>query len=122
VLVDAYGEGEELGAWVVALGERIRPALSATVMGIPVELIGVEAPEWGGGLRAQVRREGRPWTVALADVSIDASASTEFGRTLAAYRKVPFSFCIREGPKRASKRLPIPNFHENPHWPHGGPS
>jgi len=56
VLVDAYGEGEELGAWAVALGDTNRPALSATVMGIPVELVGVEPPELGGGLRARCRR------------------------------------------------------------------
>jgi hypothetical protein len=87
VLVDACGEGEELGAWAVALGDPIRPALSATVMGIPVELVSVEPPEWRGGLRARCRREGRTWTVALADVSINASASAEFLRTLAAYRR-----------------------------------
>ena len=93
VLVDAYGEAEELGAWAVALGDPIRPALPATVMGITVELIGVEPPEWGGGLRARCRRDGRTWTVALADVSIDVSASTEFGRTLAAYRR--YARCVR---------------------------
>lgn len=87
VLVDAYGEGEELGAWAVALGDPIRPPLPATVMGAPVELVGVQQPECGRELRARCRRDGRTWTVALGDVSVDASASVQFLLTLAAYRR-----------------------------------
>jgi hypothetical protein len=85
VLVDAYGEGEELGAWAVALGDPIRPSLAASIMRVPVELVGVEYPGSGHELRARCRREGRTWTVALTDVSIDASASAEFLLTLAAF-------------------------------------
>ncbi len=87
VLVDAYGDGEELGAWAIALGDPIHPSVPATVLGASVELIGVEQPEWGREVRARCRRDGRTWMVALADVSVDTSAPDEFLLTLAACRR-----------------------------------
>lgn len=86
VIVDAYGEHEQLEAFACMLDELAARPVAATVLGEPVELVGVEAAGELLGLRARCHRAGSAWEVALVDVVLEDPAHKELDLTLAAYR------------------------------------
>jgi hypothetical protein len=85
--VDCYGEDEEFTGMMCALGEELRFPLSATVVGEPVAVIGIDERRSGlrRGVVARVRRGGEEYRVGLAELDfVDPDpASAEW---LEAYR------------------------------------
>jgi hypothetical protein len=84
VLVDAYGDDEQLGSFACVLEELLERPVDALVMGEPVKLVSVR--EEGLGLRAKVRRAGRIWDLCLLDVSMGDDVDPDLDLTVAAYR------------------------------------
>lgn len=86
VLVDAYGNGEQLSAFECAFAEAGLP-VSAVVVGMTC---GLDEVEFGGderrGLVGVVNLDGRRERVSLVDVSI-TDESHEAARLLAAFRR-----------------------------------
>lgn len=86
VLVDAYGNGEQLGAFECAFAEAGLP-VSALVVGMTC---GLDEVEFEGderrGLVGVVNLDGRRERVSLLDVSI-TDESHEAARLLAAFRR-----------------------------------
>jgi len=88
VIVDAYGDYEQLGSFACVLDELIHRPVPASVLGQRVELLSVaEDPELTGGLRAKCRHDGRVREVALGDVTLAEPADPELDLTVAAYRR-----------------------------------
>jgi hypothetical protein len=86
VLVDAYGDAEQLGSFACVLDDLLDKPVAASVVGEPVELLSVWEDGIGAGLRAKVRRAGRTWEVVLLDVILHLNwPRTDL--TVAAYRK-----------------------------------
>lgn len=69
ITVDCYGDDEEMGAFLQAFEEELAFPVEAAVVGVGVEVVGVEH---GGdvrrGLVARCRRDGRDYEVGLADI------------------------------------------------------
>ena len=83
--VDAYGEEEELGGLLVGAEEALDAGEVATVVGVPVRIVGVaEGPDVRRGLLAICEREGARYEVSLADVKF--GQPSKLGRVAAAYR------------------------------------
>jgi hypothetical protein len=85
VLVDAYGDYEQLGSFACALEELLMRPVVAFVIGEQVELISVR--EEALGLRAKVRRAGRTSDVSLLDLSFGSDIDPDLDLTLEAYRR-----------------------------------
>lgn len=66
IIVDAYGDYEQLSAFACALDELLDAPAGATAMGQPVELTAVKDGDPRLGLRATVRSPTGTWTVALS--------------------------------------------------------
>ncbi len=87
IVVDAYGDDEQLGSFECVLDELLPQPAPATVIGEPVELVSVRADGGPLGLRARCRRNGRTIEVALVDVTLSPAADRELALTIAAYRQ-----------------------------------
>jgi hypothetical protein len=86
LLVDAYGDEEQLAAFVVAVEEALEPPEPATIVGVGVEVIGIDCgPGVRTGLAARVRRAATLYEVALLD--LDFQADSAVGLVAAAYRR-----------------------------------
>ena len=85
VLVDAYGDYEQLGSFACVLEELLEHPVAASVIGEHVKLVSVR--EEGLGLRAKVRRGGRTWDVSLLDLSFGSDIDPDLDLTLEAYRR-----------------------------------
>jgi hypothetical protein len=83
VLVDAYGDYEQLGSFASVLDELLARPVAAFVLGEEVKLISVRAV--GLSLRAKVRRAGRTWDVSLLDLSFGSDIDPDLDLTLEAY-------------------------------------
>ena len=87
IIVDAYGDYEQLSAFACVLDELLDAPAGAAAMGQPVELTAVK----DGGARLGVRATGRSptgtWTVALVDITVDPVPHPEVAMTMAAYRR-----------------------------------
>ena len=85
--VDCYGEEEEFWGFLSALGDELSFPIQATLIGEPVELIGLddEASTSHRGIVARIRRRGQEYSVSLADLTIPES-DTHHAEWLAAYR------------------------------------
>jgi len=84
--VDAYDEDEQLSGFVVGAEEALRRAEPATIVGVEVQVAGVDCGADGRiGLLARVRRDGATHEVALADLTF--AVGSELGAVVAAYRR-----------------------------------
>ena len=87
VIVDAYGDAEQLGSFACALDQLLDVQVNATVMGEPAQLLGIDEGGPHLGLRATVRRSTGTWDVAVVDIAVESASSPELALTLAAYRR-----------------------------------
>jgi len=87
IIVDAYGDYEQLGSFACVLDELLDRTAGATAMGEAVQLMAVEDAGSHLGLRATVKRPTGTWTVALVDITVDAVSHPEVAMTVAAYRR-----------------------------------
>lgn len=69
--VDAYGDDEEFSSVLITLDENVDWPLSATLAGMPVEVLGLDesASSTRRGIVARIRRGGKEYTAALADLN-----------------------------------------------------
>jgi hypothetical protein len=87
ILVDTYGDHEQLTAFQQAFNDRARFPIKAKVVGTPVDITEVEFEgHKRRGLTAVCRRDRETYRVALADVE-SGSVAVETARLLAAYRR-----------------------------------
>jgi hypothetical protein len=72
--VDCYGEEEEFWGMLTALGDELNFPLKATLIGESVTLIGLDdnASSPRRGIIASVTRNGKAYSVSLADLQITA--------------------------------------------------
>ncbi len=87
IIVDAYGDYEQLASFAYVLDEVLDVTVGATAMGEAVQLMAVEDAGSHLGLRATVRRSTGTWTVALVDITVDPVSHPEVAMTIAAYRR-----------------------------------
>jgi hypothetical protein len=87
ILVDAYGDGEQLSSFELAFEESARLPSPARIVGARVEVLRIEfeGNEWRG-LTAVCRRDGEKYRVSLADLT-PGPVTVETARRLAAYRR-----------------------------------
>jgi len=84
--LDAYGDDEQLSGLLVGADEALVRGERATIVGIDVEVVSVDAgPDARTGLLARVRRDGQSHEAALADLSFPTGS--ELGLIVAAYRR-----------------------------------
>src|SRR3954465_9864244 len=84
--VDAYGDEEQLAGFLVGAEEALVRGERATVVGLAVEVMGVDCgPDVRTGLIARVRGEGTRYEVTLADLTF--AAGSALGVIVAAYRR-----------------------------------
>lgn len=90
ILTDAYGEAEELSAFLTVLEEEITFPVPATLLGNPVIVTGLTSEDTTLELRALSNSQGRRGTVAFADLEfptgtveawLHAAYLTYLGRT-----------------------------------------
>ena len=85
ITVDCYGEEEELTGFLAYLEDALERPVEATVVGVPVTIVGVDCPAGAlRGLVARCRRDGAEYEVSLLDVMLPRGS--ELARVLAAYR------------------------------------
>lgn len=88
VIVDAYGDDEQLSSFCQAFEDHVRFPFRAQVVGVDVE---VTAVDFDGnerrGLLAECRRAGAPHTVSLLDVTPVGPLRVETRQLLEAYRR-----------------------------------
>ncbi len=87
IIVDAYGDAEQLSSFACVLDELLDVPAGATAMGQAVELTAVEDGGTRLGLRATVKSPTGGWTVALVDITVDPVSRPEVAMTVAAYRR-----------------------------------
>lgn len=84
--VDAYGEDEQLGGFLVGAEDALVEGERASLVGVEVEVIKLDAgPDLTSSLLARVRREGRTYEVTLTDLIFEPNS--ELGRVVAALRR-----------------------------------
>lgn len=87
ILVDAYGDGEQLTAFELAFSEQARLPFPAEIVGTTVEVVKIEFEgDERRGLTAVCRRDGRLHRVSLADLT-PGPLGAETSRLVAAYRR-----------------------------------
>jgi Calcium binding len=85
ITVDCYGEEEELTGFLTYLEDALERPVAATVVGVPVTIVGVDCPAGAlRGLVARCRRDGVDHEVSLLDVALPRGS--ELARVLAADR------------------------------------
>ena len=87
VLVDAYGDAEQLGSFACVLDELVDGGVPASVLGEPVEVVAVSDEGLMLGLRAKCRRRDATWEVAFVDVDLASGVERELDLTVAAYKR-----------------------------------
>jgi hypothetical protein len=87
VIVDAYGDHEQLSSFACVLDELLDVPAGATAMGQTVRLTAVEDGGIRLGLRGTVEGPTGTWTVALVDITVDAAQHPDVAMTVAAYRR-----------------------------------
>jgi hypothetical protein len=87
IIVDAYGDAEQLTSFEVAFDERVRFPFRARIVGATVDVVKVQYDgDDRRGLTAVVGREGETYEVALADL-VPSVVTQETAQLLAAYRR-----------------------------------
>jgi hypothetical protein len=85
ITVDCYGEDEELTGFLAYFEDALERPVEATVVGVPVTIVGVDSPAGAlRGLVARCRRGGADHEVSLLEVVLPRGS--ELARILAAYR------------------------------------
>jgi len=72
ILVDAYGEDEQRSAWEVAFQDEVQTPFNATLLGVPVRVLGFQVGR-SGNLQCQAaRRDGeqKRW-IGVEDLDTD---------------------------------------------------
>ncbi len=87
VLVDAYGDHEQLGSFECVLDEMLEEPVPCEVLGRPAMLVGVEAVGHGLCLRATVTLDGSTHQIDLLDVTIAHGAPAELRLTIACFER-----------------------------------
>ena len=88
VVIDAYGEDEQLWSFRQWFEDTAAFPFRATVVGAEVEVIEVDYDgDDRRGLVARCEREGQQHSVSLLDVAPTDSISTDTAALLAAYRR-----------------------------------
>ena len=83
---DAYGDDEQLSGLLVGADEALVRGERASLVGADVDVMAVDAgPDVRTGLLARVRRDGRTYDVALADLTFEPGS--DLGLVVAAYRR-----------------------------------
>jgi hypothetical protein len=85
VIVDAYGDDEQLEAFVVALEDHLPFLKGGLVSGSPAALLGVEADGWPRHPLVTYRRGGQTGRASLLDIT--APVDSEVAELLVAYRR-----------------------------------
>jgi hypothetical protein len=85
ITVDCHDEYEQLTGFENAFDEDANFPCSATVVGETVEVLSVAADDDRCELIATCQRNGKPYEIALLDLTIDGYPATS--RLLAAYRR-----------------------------------
>lgn len=67
-IVDAYGEEEQEGAFVVMLEDNLAFPFKALVVGEEVEVTGVEQSSSGRGIMAVCKRKGKKYRVSVTSL------------------------------------------------------
>lgn len=85
--VDAYGDDEEFSGVLITLDENVDWPLSATLAGMPVEVLGLDESASGlrRGIMARIRRGGKEYEAALADLTF-GDVDEASGEWLAMFR------------------------------------
>jgi hypothetical protein len=87
ILVDAYGDSEQLTAFEQAFAESARFPFPASIVGVSVDVVRIEFDgDERHGLTAHCRRDGEKHRISLADL-VPGPVTLETSRLLAAYRK-----------------------------------
>ena len=70
-IVDCYDEEEEFMGVLITVDEKVNWPLLATLAGMPVEVLGLSesASSTRRGIVARIRRGGKEYTAALADLT-----------------------------------------------------
>jgi hypothetical protein len=85
ITVDCYNKDEELSGFLTYLDEALEQPVEATVMGVPVTLVGVDSTDGPlRGLVANCQRDGHDYQMCLLDVAVPRGS--DVSRALAAYR------------------------------------
>ena len=85
ITIDCYGEDEELTGFLTYLEDALERPVAATVVGVPVTIVGVDCPAGVlRGLVAKCRRDDGDYEASLLDVVLPRGS--ELARVLAAYR------------------------------------
>jgi len=87
IIVDAYGDDEQLPSFACVLDELLETPAGTTAMGHAVQLTAVEDGGARVGLRAMVASPTGKWTIALVDVTVDPVAHPGVAMTVTAYRR-----------------------------------
>lgn len=88
VIVDAYGDDEQLWSFCQWFEDRATLPFSATIIGVDVQVVEVDYDgDERRGLIARVIRDGVEHRVALLDVTPRPSIPADTARLLAAYRR-----------------------------------
>jgi len=85
VIVDAYGDDEQLEAFVVAFGDHIPLPKGGMVSGSPAPILSVEADGWPRHPLVTFRRGGRTGRASLLDIT--APVDSQLADLLVAYRR-----------------------------------
>lgn len=86
ILVDAYGDSEQLSSFECVLSELLDRPVSCEVLGRNGTLTGISVSDHGPVLQAKVEIEGRPYRVDLLEVTL-SDAGGELGFGIAAYER-----------------------------------
>lgn len=74
ITVDAYGDGEQLGAFLAAF-EEVHLPCSAVLLDVPVDVVRIDfAGDERRGLTARCRHEGHAGEVTLADLRFQSGS------------------------------------------------
>lgn len=85
ITVDAYDDGEQLAAFLVAADDEMPVPQIASIVGVDVHIVGIDqGPDERRGLEAVCQRDGTEYRVALADVAFHPDS--EIATVVAAYR------------------------------------
>jgi hypothetical protein len=85
ITVDAYDDGEQLAAFLVAADDAMPVPQIASIVGVDVHVVGIDqGPDERRGLEAVCQRDGTEYRVALADVAFNPDS--EIATVVAAYR------------------------------------
>ena len=87
LLVDAYGDHEQLGSFECVLDEMLVHPVSCAVLGRAAVLVSVEAAGRGLGLRASVELDGSTRRIDLLDVTLPPEASADLRLTIACFER-----------------------------------